>query len=219
MQSTLLLSIGLLGLSSAIPLESRGGAPVIGQSTGFQLSINVTDPRHALYDRVNGNIFTGQRLSQGVYMGIVRPRDANSGNANPFYFTASPRSNDPPANPATTTYMRTDVTNLYPMSAVVGERASEGEHHVALQTAQDGTPGLFYAQGADNIPVLAGPGAGTYVVCPRTIGAIDLLLVNYVYAGEAVPADCAPGTFVLLCAALPETEWSREAKTVACVKQ
>ncbi|KAK8092771.1 hypothetical protein PG999_014358 [Apiospora kogelbergensis] len=219
MQSALLLSLGLSGLAAAMPLDSRGGAPAISQSTGVQLAVHVTDPQHALYGRVHGALFTGQRLSQGYYMGVVAPRDpGSSGGGSRFYFA------DSASNPSgtTSTTLRTDVPDVYPMSALVNARESEGEHHVSLRSGTNGTRGLYPVQGADNVPVLTGPGGGdgTYVVCPRSIGPYkDLLLVNYVYDGEAVPADCAAGTFVLLCATLPETEWSREAKTVACVKQ
>ncbi|KAK8024650.1 hypothetical protein PG993_012716 [Apiospora rasikravindrae] len=221
---TLPIFLGLLGLASAAPLESRGGAPIPEYTTGVQLAFNVTNPQHELYDRVHGMMFSSQRLSQGVYMAVAVTReqgeDGNPAKAPVFYFADSD-------GPASATVLRSDIPGVYPMGTYVAARDSvgdtPGEHHVSLATGLNGTAGLFSWQGADNIPYLTGPAGsgqgGTYTVCPRTIGAWDLLLINYVYPGETVAADCAPGNFVVLCATLPETEWSSGARSVPCVRQ
>ncbi|KAK8071497.1 hypothetical protein PG997_011700 [Apiospora hydei] len=218
---TLPISLGLLGLASSAPLEARGGAPIPEYTTGVQLAFNVTDPQHPLYERVHGMMFSTQRLSQGVDMGIAVPReqgdDGNPAKAPVFYFADSD-------GPASATVLRSDVPGTY-VAARDSVGDTPGEHHVSLGTGLNGTAGLFSWQGADNIPYLTGPAGssyeqgGTYTVCPRTIGAWDLLLINYVYPGETAAADCALGKFVVLCATLPETEWSSGARPVPCVRQ
>ncbi|KAK7947156.1 uncharacterized protein PG986_011477 [Apiospora aurea] len=223
---TLPLSLGLLGLATAAPFETRGGAPIPEYTTGVQLAFHVTDPQHPLCERVHGMVFSTQRLSQGVDMAVAVPREPGEG-GNPakapvFYFADSD-------GPASATVLRSDVPGVYPRGTHVAARDSvgdtPGEYHVSLRTGLNGTAGLFSWQGADNIPYLTGPAGsgyeqgGTYTVCPRTIGAWDLLLINYVYPGETAAADCAPGKFVVLCAVLPETEWSSGARSVPCVPQ
>ena len=223
------ISLGLLGLASAMPvLNPRAGGPMISTSTGVQLAFTNTTaaPTAELYERVYTTMFSLQRLGQGVNAGIVVPRSRERDDVhnNPakdvpvFYFADE---SDPSSGASTV--MRTDVPGVYPMSTAIG---AGGEHQVGLYTNVPGTPGLFAWKGADGIPILSGPrdgglpGQGTYAVCPRSIGNLrDLLLVSYVYPGEALPADCIGGNFVLLCGTLPQTEWASGARAVPCIVQ
>lgn len=224
---TLPISLGLLGLASAVPvLDPRAGGPMIGTSTGVQLAFtNMTAaPTPELYERVYTTMFSLQRLGQGANAGVVVPRsrERDDANNNPakdvpvFYF----------AEESDSTVMRTDVPGVYPMSTVVGGGDSGSEHDVGLYANVQGTAGLFAWKGADGIPILSGPrdggvpGQGAYAICQRSVGNLrDLLLVSYVYPGEKLAADCVAGNFVLLCGTLPKTEWVSGAKAVPCIVQ
>ncbi|KAI1427956.1 hypothetical protein F5Y12DRAFT_99069 [Xylaria sp. FL1777] len=209
--TTLLTTTALTSLSAAFPAPPTKARATTGESKGFNLRVNVTDPTRDLTPSMQGLYFGDLRAGAGIAVSQL------TATATPFYLNGT----------AYHTTITHDIAGVYPLSIVVAGPASydalyPAEHPIG--TAVNGGTELFLRAGE---PVLFPlDDGGVYAACSRDVvlggGVARLLTARYVYGDETVPADCAPVEFVVECAVLPDlpegSSWDHDfAFDVPCV--
>ncbi|EMR68843.1 hypothetical protein MGN70_004817 [Eutypa lata] len=209
------LTFGLLGLASAVPLSTRQIPyyPPTSKSLGFQLIVNVTDPSKDLTPPVNGWAFSAIHTGAGFNEAVI---SENVTASRIFYQNGTAEE---------IRYREGSVlsdagTPAYPWGIQVESKDDTAgvEASVSVNVG-GGTPAVLLTQFPEPLSYLTGTNPGTYAICPRNVPYYNTVynVVRWTYDAynnatglyeHTVPEDCAEVKLLPQCAELPDLlEW------------
>ncbi|ORY59543.1 uncharacterized protein BCR38DRAFT_526865 [Pseudomassariella vexata] len=204
-----IISLGLFGLASAVPLTSRQlpNYPPSSSSTGFKLVVNVTDPAHDLSPSVNGlflqAIHTGAGLNDAVLQVDGRIFYQN-GTADEIRYNQGNILTDGgnPPFPSGIDVQNKDTTD------------ADGKHEVAINGGA-GTKGVSLALFPVPYTILTFIARGTFVACDQFVPYYKQNFITIRYAYDIInpltsqfehdiPQGCVAINLIPQCDVLPQ---------------
>jgi hypothetical protein len=203
-----ILSLGLLGLASAAPLESRqvvSNYPPTAISKGFRLVANVTDPSTDLTPPINGQIFSGIHTGAALSEAVISEGDGRvfyqNGTAEELRYRSASTLSDGGTPP-------------FPWGILVQAQEEASEAAVSINGGT-GTKSVQLSQFPEPYSYLTGTAPGTFAVCPRLVPYYNQVfnVIRFAYDAfnegtaqyeSTVPEDCVAVRLLPECATLAE---------------